>query len=137
MTIRSRQKCGPTSTTAKSAASSISRPPPGRVRISQAVEKEINEEVARFLDAGPTAEELQRVKTQYVARFIRGVDRIGGFGGKSDVLAHGQAFLADPDFYKTQLKRVASRYCGRPEVRRAALALRRRICPRSASLPGL
>ncbi len=70
------------------------------------VEKEINEEVARFLDAGPTAEELQRVKTQYVARFIRDVDRIGGFGGKSDVLAHGQAFLSDPDFYKTQLKRV-------------------------------
>jgi zinc protease len=70
------------------------------------VEKEIDEEVARFLEAGPTAEELQRVKTQYVARFIRDVDRIGGFGGKSDVLAHGQAFLGDPDFYKTQLKRV-------------------------------
>jgi len=70
------------------------------------VENEIDEEVARFLESGPTPEELQRVKTQYVARFVRGVGRIGGFGGKSDVLAHGQAFLSDPDFHKTQLKRV-------------------------------
>ena len=70
------------------------------------VEKEIDEEVARFLETGPTPEELARVKTQYAARFIRGVDRIGGFGGKSDVLARGQAFLGDPDFYKTQLQRV-------------------------------
>jgi zinc protease len=50
--------------------------------------------------------ELQRVKTQYAAGFIRGVDRIGGFGGKSDVLARGQAFLDDPGFYKIQLQRV-------------------------------
>ncbi|MGD0360720.1 MAG: pitrilysin family protein [Bryobacteraceae bacterium] len=70
------------------------------------IEKEINEELARFLESGPTAEELQRVKTQYVARFIRGVDRIGGFGGTSDVLAHGQVFVGDPDYYKVQLKRV-------------------------------
>ena len=36
---------------------------------------------------GPTAAELERVKTQFRASFIRGVERIGGFGGKSDVLA--------------------------------------------------
>jgi zinc protease len=70
------------------------------------VEKEIDEELARFLEHGPEPRELERVKTQYMARFIRGVDRIGGFGGKSDVLAHGQAFLGDPGAYKVQLKRV-------------------------------
>jgi zinc protease len=70
------------------------------------VEKEVDEELARFLDGGPEPQELQRVKTQFAAAFIRGVDRIGGFGGKSDVLARGQAFLGDPDFYKTQLQRV-------------------------------
>jgi len=70
------------------------------------VETEIDEELARFLENGPTPRELERVKTQYMARFIRGVDRIGGFGGKSDVLATGQAFLGDPDAYKVQLKRV-------------------------------
>ena len=70
------------------------------------VEKEIDEELARFLETGPTARELERVKTQYMARFIRGVDRIGGFGGKSDVLARGQAFLGDAGAYNVELKRV-------------------------------
>jgi zinc protease len=70
------------------------------------VEKEVDEELARFLEGGPEPQELQRVKTQFAAAFIRGVDRIGGFGGKSDVLARGQAFLDDPGFYKTQLQRV-------------------------------
>src|SRR6202050_2104425 len=51
------------------------------------IEKEINEELARFLKNGPTPEELQRVQTQYLANFLRGSERIGGFGGKSDRLA--------------------------------------------------
>jgi len=70
------------------------------------VEKEADEELARFLESGPEPQELERVKTQFVAGFIRGVDRIGGFGGKSDVLARGQAFLGNPDAYKVQLERV-------------------------------
>src|SRR5918998_282279 len=54
------------------------------------VEKAIDEEVSRFLNAGPTASEMRRVKTQYRAGFVRGVERIGGLGGKSDVLAQGE-----------------------------------------------
>jgi zinc protease len=71
------------------------------------IEKEVDEELVRFLESGPEPQELQRVKTEYAAGFIRGADRIGGFGGKSDVLARGQAFLGDPGFYKTRLQRVA------------------------------
>src|SRR6267142_5642777 len=70
------------------------------------VEKELDEELARFLKEGPTAEELARVKAQYEASFIRGVERIGGFGGKSDRLAQSQVYLGSPDAYKTSLKRV-------------------------------
>jgi zinc protease len=70
------------------------------------VEKELDEELARFLKEGPTAEELQRVKTQYAANFIRGVERIGGFGGKSDILAQSQVFRGSPDAYKTTFKRI-------------------------------
>lgn len=70
------------------------------------VEKAVNEELQRFLEAGPAARELQRVKTQYEARFIRGIERIGGFGGKSDRLAMSQVFGGSPDFYKTQLRNV-------------------------------
>src|SRR5207302_11270275 len=35
--------------------------------------KSLDEELARFLKEGPTAEELQRVKTEYAANFIRGI----------------------------------------------------------------
>jgi len=70
------------------------------------VEKAVDEEVAKFLKAGPTEKELQRVKTQYEAEFIRGIERIGGFGGKSDILAQNQVYAGTPDFYKTTLKRV-------------------------------
>jgi zinc protease len=72
------------------------------------VERAIDEELARLLAAGPTAVELQRAKTLTRAGFIRGVERIGGFGGKSDVLAKGEVFAGRPDFYKTQLARIAA-----------------------------
>ncbi|HEX6407326.1 MAG TPA: pitrilysin family protein [Gemmatimonadales bacterium] len=70
------------------------------------VEKAVDEEMRRLLAGGPTAAELSRVKTQYRAGFIRGVERIGGFGGKSDVLAQGEVFGGRPDFYKVRLNRV-------------------------------
>jgi zinc protease len=70
------------------------------------VEKEVDEELARFLKDGPTPEEMQRVKAQYEANFIRGIVRIGGFGGKSDRLAQSQVFRGSPDAYKISLKRV-------------------------------
>ena len=70
------------------------------------VEKAMDEELAKFLRDGPTAEELQRIKTQKRADFIRGVERIGGFGGKSDVLAQNQVYAGDPDFHKVTQKRL-------------------------------
>jgi zinc protease len=71
------------------------------------VEAAVREEVARFLEEGPTEEEMDRVRTQYLAGFIRGIQRIGGFGGKSDVLAASQVYGGAPDFYKTRLERVS------------------------------
>ena len=75
------------------------------VQLSQ-VENAVDQELARLLDAGPTAIELRRIKTQYRAGFIRGIERIGGFGGKSDVLAQGEVFAGRPDFYQVRLSRV-------------------------------
>ncbi len=68
------------------------------------VESAIDEEMAKFLAAGPTEAELQRVKTLYMAGFLRGIERIGGFGGKSDLLAQGQVYAGDPEAYKAELK---------------------------------
>ena len=70
------------------------------------IEKAIDEELAKFLKSGPTADELQRIKVQYEAGFIRGMERIGGFGGKSDILAHNQVFVGNPDYYQTTLADV-------------------------------
>ena len=72
-----------------------------------AVEAAMDEELERFLREGPTALEMERIKTQYRARFVRGIERIGGFGGKSDVLARGEVFQGKPDQYKLSLQRVA------------------------------
>lgn len=72
-----------------------------------AVERAMDEELARFLKEGPTPAELKRVKTQYRAGFVRGIERIGGFGGKSDVLAMNEVYGGRPDFYQVTLDRVA------------------------------
>ncbi len=71
-----------------------------------AVEKAIDEELAKFLANGPTPEELKRVQTRSYATFVRGIERIGGFGGKSDVLARGQVFAGDPEAYKKQRETI-------------------------------
>ena len=76
------------------------------------VEKEIDEELARFLKEGPTAEELQRVKVQNQAAFIRGTERIGGFGGKSDILASNEVYLGDAGAYKITQARIQAATAG-------------------------
>ncbi len=70
------------------------------------IEKKTNEELARFLKDGPTPEELQRVQSEYLSEALRGIERIGGFGGKSDWLAEYAVFTGDPGGYKTSFHRV-------------------------------
>jgi zinc protease len=70
------------------------------------VEKAVDEELARLLASGPTESEVSRIKTQYVAGFVRGIERIGGFGGKSDILAQNFVYAGDPAHYQTTLQVV-------------------------------
>src|SRR5437867_3229834 len=69
-----------------------------------------DEELARFIrpGGGPTPSELRRVKTQSRANFIRGIERIGGFGGKSDVLAVNEAYPGNADHYQVTRQRIAT-----------------------------
>jgi len=60
----------------------------------------INEELHKMLTQGPTAAEVERAKTNYFANFVKGMERIGGFGGTSDILAQSQTFGGSPDYYK-------------------------------------
>jgi zinc protease len=68
-----------------------------------AVEKALDEEVARFLDKGPTREELERIKTSDYASFVRAVERIDGSSGKAAILGESMLYGGSPDFYKTSL----------------------------------
>lgn len=84
------------------------------------VEAAVDEEMARFLKDGPNEKELQRAKTEALAGFIRGIERIGGFGGTSDILAMNEVFAGNPDFYKTKIERT--RDATAVEVQKAAKA---------------
>jgi zinc protease len=81
------------------------------------VETAADEELARFLESGPTPHEVERAKTRYMANFVRGIERIGGFGGKSDRLATSQVFGGSPEAYKATLRRMQA---ATPEDLRAA-----------------
>src|SRR2546426_291840 len=76
------------------------------------VERAIDEELTRFVRTGPTPGELRRGKTQPRASFLRGIERIGGFGGKSDVLAMNEGDAGNADHYQVTRQRVATATAG-------------------------
>ena len=81
------------------------------IEVSQ-IEKEVDEELAKIFKSGPTEQELTKMKTQYFANFIRGIERIGGFGGTSDILAQNMVYGGSPDYYKTYNKYIADATVG-------------------------
>ena len=68
-----------------------------KARTLQTVERALDEELARFLAEGPTRAELERVKTEIRSGFIRGIEQVGGFGGKSNILAENAVYGGRPD----------------------------------------
>jgi len=67
------------------------------------VEKAVDEELRRLIATGPTADELNGARTVLRAGFIRGIERIGGFGGKADALAECAVFTGKPGCFRTTL----------------------------------
>jgi predicted Zn-dependent peptidase len=72
------------------------------------VEKAINEELDKLLAEGPTVEELAQAKTVFKAGFVRGIERIGGFGGKADVLAECTVYTGNPGCFRDSLATIAA-----------------------------
>jgi zinc protease len=70
------------------------------------VEQAMDEEIARFLRDGPTAAEVEEARVRLRANYVRGIERIGGFGGKSDILAQGQVYANDPDLIPKKVDRA-------------------------------
>jgi predicted Zn-dependent peptidase len=71
------------------------------------VEKIIDEELRRLLAEGPAAAELEQAQVMTRAGFVRGVERIGGFGGKADALAECAVYTGDPGCFRGSLQVVA------------------------------
>ncbi|XOV80542.1 MAG: M16 family metallopeptidase [Aestuariibacter sp.] len=65
----------------------------------------ITEEIDKFIQDGPSKEEVETVKTKHFASSIRGMERIGGFSGKANTLAKAELYAGDSNYYLTQLKR--------------------------------
>jgi zinc protease len=83
--------------------SSITAQPGGDL---EEVEKAVNEEIERLLRDGITEEELERVKAERRSGYIRGLESVGGFGGKSDILAANAVYEGDPGAYRKTLARL-------------------------------
>ncbi len=91
------------------------------------VEKILDDELQTLLRSGPTRKELALGKTQERASFIRGIERVGGFGGKSAILAQETVYTGDTDHYQqrlqwleeaklTEVRDAARRWLGAPSL---------------------
>ncbi|HCB18577.1 MAG TPA: peptidase M16, partial [Alteromonas sp.] len=72
------------------------------------VEREMDKIIAEFLRKGPSRDEVELVSTKRRASIIRGLEEVGGFGGKADTLATGEYIAGDPNYFKTELEELAN-----------------------------
>ena len=72
------------------------------------VGRQVDAILAEFLRTGPTGAELRRAKTESIATTVRGLEEVGGFGGKAVTLASGAVYANDPGFYRKQLAATAA-----------------------------
>jgi predicted Zn-dependent peptidase len=72
------------------------------------VAKRLDQIMADYIANGPTQDEVQRAVMSEVAGRIRGLEQVGGGGGKAVTLAEGQTYAHDSDFYKKSLASYAS-----------------------------
>ncbi|GAB2993302.1 zinc protease [Arenimonas maotaiensis] len=70
------------------------------------VEAIVDEELKKLLADGPTQQELDQAKVAIKSGFIRQIERIGGFGGKADVLAACAVYRNDPGCFRTSLANI-------------------------------
>jgi len=77
-----------------------------RGRSLEELEHGIDQVVQEFIKRGPNSKRLKNAKTSLQSRWIKGLQRVGGFGGKSDILANGEIYMGDPHAYKTVLQTI-------------------------------
>ena len=68
-----------------------------------ALEAALDQQIANFIDQGPSQDELERSKTSIVSGLIGGLESVGGFGGKAVTLAEGELYHDNPGHFRAQL----------------------------------
>ena len=69
-------------------------------------EREMDDVIATLINEGPAADELQRAQSRILSGFLRGTETLGGFGGRSDILAESETFGGDPEAYLKRLENL-------------------------------
>lgn len=73
-----------------------------------ALEARMDAIVDRLISEGPTEDEVRRAVTSTLARTIRGLEQVGGFGGKAQTLAQGKVLAGNPEFYAREFETLAT-----------------------------
>lgn len=68
----------------------------------------INQELKKVFTTGVTVAEVERTKANYFVQFLRGIETMGGFGSKNDILSQSETFAGSPDAYKKNLGYIRS-----------------------------
>jgi len=68
----------------------------------------VDEEIAALQQEAPSDRELQRFKNQHEAAFYGQLERVGGFGGKADLLNSYYFHTGDPDYFAEDLARYTA-----------------------------
>ncbi len=69
------------------------------------LEEVIDRELAALLKKGVTKKEVDLARTRFEAGFVRGLQRVGGFGGKADRLNRYNVYTGDPGYLEQDLER--------------------------------
>jgi zinc protease len=72
---------------------------------AEELEKAIEEELTKFRDAGPEANEVDRARNVIETRIVQGLENLGGFGGVADRLNTYNHYLSDPGYLPKDIQR--------------------------------
>ncbi|HXY52619.1 MAG TPA: pitrilysin family protein [Terriglobales bacterium] len=73
----------------------------------EALEKAIDDELAKLRADGPTQAELDRARNVIETSIIQGLERLGGFGGVADRLNQYNHYLGDPGYLPKDIGRYS------------------------------
>lgn len=72
---------------------------------AEQLEKAANDVINEFLQTGPTQAEIERARNTTESRKIRGLQRVGGFGGVADTLNYYNQYTGDPGYLPKDIAR--------------------------------